>query len=83
MLSQILKEIDRNNGSISMAQLSQTLDIHPATLDGMIQTLIGMGKLRVDSFTIDSCAPASCTSCSTNSPCPLVVSLPKTYSIVK
>jgi len=84
MLSQILREIEQNEGAISLAKLSQKLMIQTSTLEGMLQTLIGMGRIKVDNVeSVGACIPGGCASCNSDQQCPLVVHLPKTYSVVK
>ncbi|KPL71989.1 hypothetical protein ADN00_15920 [Ornatilinea apprima] len=84
MLSQILKEIQDHNGSISLAQLSRSMEISPSALEGMLETLVSMGKLQNDAA---SCHPGEnpggCAFCSSKGACPLVMAMPKSYSLVE
>jgi DNA-binding MarR family transcriptional regulator len=46
MLSQIIKELESAGGAIDLDELSRRLGVERSALDGMIETLVGKGRLR-------------------------------------
>jgi predicted transcriptional regulator len=63
MLRKIISEF-RNNGAMSMAELSQRLNIEHGVLDGMVDELLKKGKIK----EVDNDSPA-CAFCSKKSTC--------------
>jgi hypothetical protein len=60
MLRQILTEIEANHDIVCLRYLAERLDASPSAVEGMIETLISMGKLvEVSVHRGDVCAECS------------------------
>lgn len=81
MLQQVLRELKEANGPLSLDELSRRLDIERGALDGMVQTLVRLGRLRDDRAMASVCG-THCTGCSVADECADVSHLPRTYSVV-
>ncbi|MCS6841955.1 MAG: FeoC-like transcriptional regulator [Roseiflexus sp.] len=57
MLYQVLEVIEQANGSVSLAELSQQLQIEPGALEGMIAFWVRKGRLK--EATIAGCGGGS------------------------
>ena len=83
MLARLLEELEAARQPLTLTELSARLGIEPAALEGMIQTLIRMGKLRDDrEAAVDACE-LRCASCDQASACALLAHMPRTYSLVR
>jgi hypothetical protein len=75
MLSQILAEFQKARQPLCLDELSQVLAIEPSALDGMLQTLVQRGRLRI----IDPAQPG-CPACPTRGGCVILTKgLQKSY----
>jgi hypothetical protein len=66
MLTQILQEFKNTDGGLDLNQLSRKLDIEPAALEGMLDHLVQLGKLKkeMNGASCDMpCSQCSCTDC--------------------
>lgn len=83
MLTRLLEELEAAQQPLTLQELSARLGIEPSALEGMLQTLMRMGKLRDDrAVTMEACA-LRCASCGQMSECALLARLPRTYSLVR
>lgn len=76
-LRQVLMAFEKTNGSLSMAQLAQDLDVSPQQLDGMIQHWVRKGRIReVQEFS-------ECGSCGSgdDGSCAYVIDMPRSYEL--
>jgi hypothetical protein len=55
VLSKILKEFRESEGPIDLLELSRRLDVERSALDGMLETLVQQGKLRVVGPGTEAC----------------------------
>jgi hypothetical protein len=86
MLRQVLREIEQAQGTVNLNELAHRLDVEPSALEGMIAFWVRKGRLRDDDqaavAALQTCASGSCaTSCPGPQGCPLVVKLPRTFSL--
>jgi FeoC like transcriptional regulator len=81
MLKQVWQEIEAAGGPLSLDALSRRLNIERSVLEGIIQTLVRLGRLRDDGQTLAQC-DADCAGCAVASSCAVVSDLPCTYSVV-
>ena len=81
MLKQVLHELEAAGGPLSLDELSRRLHIERSVLEGIIQTLVRMGRLRDDGRGLAQC-DAHCADCALASRCAVVSDLPRTYSVV-
>jgi len=87
MLNQLLDELRNADGPRTLADLSDTLDVEPSALKGMILYLAQKGRLRDDHAAqagiMAACDPSQCWhACPGPDKCPFVVQTPPTYSLV-
>lgn len=83
MLGRLLEELEAAQQPLTLQELSARLGVEPSALEGMLQTLMRMGKLRDDrAATMEACA-LRCASCDQMSECALLARLPRTYSLVR
>ena len=74
-LRQVLNAFETTNGSLSLPQLAEELEVSPARLDGMIQHWVRKGKIRErDGVT-------ECGSCGQNGSCAFVMDMPRSYEL--
>jgi hypothetical protein len=81
MLQQVLRELREANGPLSLDELSRRLDIERGALDGMVQTLVRLGRLRDDRAMASVCG-MHCGGCAVADECADASHLPRTYSVV-
>jgi hypothetical protein len=85
MLHQVLHEIERANGPITLNELSRRLDMEASALQGMIEFWVRKGRLRDDEAATaeaTACAPGGCgDSCYGLSACPFTAKMPRSYSV--
>jgi hypothetical protein len=62
MLSRILKEFQDSGNIISLNDLSRRLGVDRSALDGMLETLVHLGKLR-EVCTLESSGNCHCAGC--------------------
>jgi hypothetical protein len=97
MLRRVMQELEAAQGLVSLDELGHRLGVERSALEGMIQTLVRMGRLRDDSATAAACAACGsplffpkghrrtqggCADCSAAQSCALAAKLPATYSLV-
>jgi hypothetical protein len=83
LLQKILKVLAQESSLISLTSLSQRLDINQAALDGMLSTLVGMGKVRRvgGAVSCDDDSPI-CRGCLGSGGCPFALKEPAAYVLV-
>jgi hypothetical protein len=81
MLQRVLQEMATARGPLSLDELSRRLGVERETLDGMVETLVRMGRLRDDRQALLACG-AHCSGCATDGACADAVQGPRTYSLV-
>lgn len=83
MLKQVLKEIEKAKGAISLSALSKKLHVAPGALDGMIDYWVRKGKILIDGAEIKP--SVACGGCGPTCPgpneCPMTLKLPRTLII--
>ncbi|MBC8507302.1 MAG: hypothetical protein ISR58_04395 [Anaerolineales bacterium] len=81
MLYQVLHEIEKADGSITLNDLSIKLGVDRNALEGMLQFWVQKGRIQDDSTTCDdvvcSCGPSFISSVD----CTFIAKMPKTYSV--
>lgn len=71
MLEEILDEIERENGPITVKELARRLGVEPAALEGMLDFLERKGKLELRrSEGWEECAALPCRGCVFSKACP-------------
>ncbi len=83
MLSRLLEELEAAGQPLTLHELSARLGIDLPTLEGMVQTLLRMGKLRDDRAAAVQGCELHCAGCAEASECALLARLPRTYSLVR
>ena len=84
MLQEILRIIRGSQGVISVRALAQQLGAEPSAVEGKLQQLVHMGKLRYDSGHAEGESCVTCSGgCTGTNDCPLLFSVPKRYQIVE
>ncbi|MGQ9502067.1 MAG: FeoC-like transcriptional regulator [Anaerolineae bacterium] len=83
MLTRLLEELEAAQQPLTLEELSTRLDVEPTALEGMLQTLKHMGKLRDDREAILNACELRCAGCDQISECALLARLPRTYSLVR
>ena len=84
MLQEILRILRSSEGVISVRALAQQLGAAPSAVDGMLQQLVQMGKLRYDSGHAEGESCVTCKGgCSGTDDCPLLFYVPKRYQVVE
>lgn len=81
MLQQLLRVVREANGPLSLDEISRRLDVDREALDGMVQTLVRLGRLRDDRATASVCGK-HCVGCTAAAECTDVSQLPRTYSVI-
>jgi predicted ArsR family transcriptional regulator len=86
VLREIINILQRTETSLSLDDLSKRLGVGKGALNGMLETLIHMGKIEADSNTqdVDSpmCKGRTCRGCAAAKGCPFAGKMPQTYSLV-
>ena len=80
MLMQVLHELRAAHGPVSLDELSGRLGIGPEVLEGMIQSLVRMGRLHDNQRAMADCG-ARCPACAGAEGCALVGRMPRTYTV--
>jgi hypothetical protein len=81
MLQQLLRVVQEAKGPLTLDEIGRRLDVDRDALDGMVQTLVRLGRLRVDRSTASLCG-MDCSGCAVAVGCSDVNQLPRTYSLV-
>lgn len=89
MLARLLDELEASTEPLSVDALSRRLDLQPSAVEGMLDELVRMGRLRRDdpgvactlSRTDQEGTPCGNT-CGPVSGCPLVVRLPRSFEVI-
>jgi len=68
MLKQILDEVKDSGGVVVVGELSERLGVESSAMEGMLDTLVRLGKLREES-TAAACGSGGCRGCSCCRPC--------------
>jgi hypothetical protein len=79
MLSQIIKELESAGGAIDLDELSRRLGVERSALDGMIETLVGKGRLRA--IEVGETTP-TCAHCAGRATC-AIVRAGRIYEVVR
>jgi hypothetical protein len=87
MLNQVLQEISKTDGPISLSVLSHKLGIERSALEGMMGYWVRKGRLKSADQSAEvaggTCVSGSCgSSCPGASSCPFIAKMPRTYSVV-
>ena len=62
MLKRITDELVRSGGAITIGELSRRLGVEPGAVEGMLETLVRLGKLKEEVMG-SSCGHGVCRSC--------------------
>jgi DNA-binding IclR family transcriptional regulator len=81
MLKQVLHELETAKGPLSLDDLSRRMHVERSVLEGTIQTLVRLGRLRDDGQASVAC-DVRCSACATAHQCTLATKTPRTYSVV-
>jgi hypothetical protein len=70
---------------LDLNELSRRLNIQRSTLEGMLQTLVRHGKLKVSggAGVGEACSTLNCTTCAGAKNCPFVSKMPRTYELIE
>jgi len=77
ILRQVLEKFETADHALSLPQIARELNISLPRLEGMIQHWVRQGKIR------ESGAVADCGSCGARGACPFVLTLPRTFELVR
>ncbi len=83
LLKQVLTTLEEAQGPVSLAALSQQLEVEPSALEGMIDFWVRKGRLRLVGATM--CSSAGCGACpAEGSPlhCPALLVVPRRYEVI-
>jgi hypothetical protein len=78
MLRELLRLLEKNQGELNIFELSQQLGASPAAILGMIETLIGMGRINELG---SECGV--CDSCALHNQCTLPVKRARRYKLAR
>lgn len=89
MLARLLEELEASTEPLSVDALSRRLDLDRSAVEGMLEELVRMGRLRRDDPTVE-CPMARSSheeppcggTCGPAGGCPMVVRLPRTFEVV-
>ncbi|MCD4754136.1 MAG: HTH domain-containing protein [Anaerolineaceae bacterium] len=83
MLTKILERIRNTNGTITIRQLSQELNVEPTALEGIILQLSRMGKLEIveDDVTEGGTNCKACIGCNGVADCPFIIKLLRSFRL--
>lgn len=76
-LRQVLTIFETAKKPLSLPQIARELDVSTARLEEMLQFWVRKGKLRV------SGSATVCSTCGTKGACPFVLTMPRTYELVR
>lgn len=62
MLKRIMEELVGSGGAVTIGELSRRLGVEPGAVEGMLQTLVRLGKLKEEVMG-SSCGRGACRSC--------------------
>ncbi len=85
MISQVLQEIMKSKEPVSLAALSQKLNIERGALEGMLAYWVRKNRLQEDGqesvISASTCVSCGCgSSCIGAANCPFVAKMPKIYT---
>ena len=80
MLMQVLHELRAAHGPVSLDELSGRLGIGREVLQGMIRSLVQMGRLHDNQQVMADC-DAHCSGCAGAEGCASVGRMPRTYTV--
>jgi hypothetical protein len=86
MLSKVLHEIERTDGTLNISDLQRKLGVERSALEGMMQFLVQTGRLVDGDASIEECDTntGSCGPiCTGLVECAFVAKMPKTYKLPK
>jgi hypothetical protein len=82
MLQQILKILRESESVVSVRSLAQQLGAEPSAVNGMLQQLVHMGKLTIDSGHAEGESCVTCSGgCTGTDECPLLFYVPRRYRV--
>lgn len=86
MISQVIREIKKSGGTISLDELNRRLGIERSALEGMLEYCVRRGILRSDNaengeFGCGETHGGCGSSCAGYQGCPFVVNMPKMYEL--
>lgn len=85
MLREIIDILKTEKVSLSVDILSHRLNVDKSALEGMLETLIKKGIIKIDDIgEMDSskCHSSSCLGCAAVKRCPFTGKLPRMYTLV-
>jgi hypothetical protein len=94
MLSQVLRELQANQGTLRLEELAARVNMEPSALKGIIDLWVSKGRLQIatdepSDSACPSCGPVTKTcaptcgagSCPGAAACPFVAKMPTMYSL--
>lgn len=83
MLKQILDILRSRQGVVSVRELAQALQAQPSAVEGMLQELVRMGKLRYESGHAEGETCVTCSGCGGAEDCPVLFYVPRRLQLVE
>ena len=87
MLIKILQTIEESQGTLTLNQIGQKLEVEPAALTRMLDFLVDKGKLVIDGMPGSDGVDCQLVGCGIACPgaanCPFVAKMPKMYQLNK
>ena len=83
MLKQILDILRTCQGVVSVRELAQALQAQPSAVEGMLQELVHMGKLRYESGHAEGETCVTCSGCEGADDCPLLFYVPRRLQLIE
>ena len=83
MLKQILEILRTSDDVISVRAIAQKIGAEPSAVEGMLQQLVHMGKLTMNSGHAEGESCVTCTGCTGTDDCPLLFYVPRRIQLVE
>ena len=87
MLIKILQTIEESQGTLTLNQIGQKLEVEPAALTRMLDFLVDKGKLVIDGMPVSDGNKCESSrrwiACPGAANCPFVAKMPKMYQLNK
>jgi hypothetical protein len=87
MLHQVLEEVEKTRGPLSLQELSHRLGVEQSALEGMIGYWVRKGRLSDTVLANDACGASASSGCSCGSSaaedCPFAGSMPRTITLTE
>jgi len=83
MIKQILDILRSRQGVVSVRELAQALQAQPSAVEGMLQELVRMGKLRYESGHAEGETCVTCGGCEGTDDCPLLFFVPRRLQLME